>query len=147
MTLMETMTIPDVHQIQSSWLGNMHFAASVNNHTIHIDKLKIHGGDDRGPRPKQLLLAAASGCVGMELVAILEKMRIKIESMEMTITGTLSESIPKIYKSIHLLFEISCAEEDRGRFEKALNLTLEKYCGVIAMFRHFAEVTTEVKYF
>lgn len=143
---METMTLPDVHQIHTSWLGNMHFAASVNNHTIHIDKLKIHGGDDRGPRPKQLILAAASGCVGMELVAILEKMRIKIDALELTVSGTLSETIPKIYKNIHLHFEISCAEEDRARFEKALNLTLDKYCGVIAMIRHFAEVTTEVKY-
>ena len=41
----------DVHRVATTWMGKMHFASSVNNHTIHTDKLKVHGGDDRGPRP------------------------------------------------------------------------------------------------
>lgn len=136
----------DVHRVATTWMGKMHFASSVNNHTIHIDKLKVHGGDDRGPRPKQLLLSAAAGCVGMELMAILEKMRIEIDSLEINVSASLSDSVPKVYKAVHLEFLVKCNFEDHAKFEKALNLTLEKYCGVIAMFRNFASVTHEIQY-
>lgn len=145
----EVITAPltgDVHRVATTWMGKMHFASSVNNHTIHTDKLKVHGGDDRGPRPKQLLLSAAAGCVGMELMAILEKMRIGIGSLEINVSAALSDTIPKVYKEVHLEFLVKCNIEDRAKFEKALTLTLEKYCGVIAMFRNFAIVTHEVQY-
>ncbi len=136
----------DVHRVATTWMGKMHFASSVNNHTIHIDKLKVHGGDDRGPRPKQLLLSAAAGCVGMELMAILEKMRIEIGPLEINVSASLSDSVPKVYKEVQLEFLVKCNIEDRKKFEKALALTLDKYCGVIAMFRNFAIVTHEIQY-
>lgn len=151
MDIISTVVVPgaltgDVHRVATTWMGKMHFASSVNNHTIHMDKLKVQSGDDRGPRPKQLLLSAAAGCVGMELIAILDKMRIGIDALDINISASLSESIPKIYKEVHLDFLVKCSVEDRAKFEKAIALTLEKYCGVIAMFRNFASVTHNIQY-
>ena len=63
-------------QVKTNWLGNMAFSAEVNGHKMVMDASGKVGGDNRGPRPKPLLLAALAGCTGMDVVSILKKMRV-----------------------------------------------------------------------
>ena len=135
----------DIHHVTTEWQDKMHFASLVNDHIIHFDKLEIHGGQDRGSRPKQVMLSALAGCTGMEIISILEKMRIKIEGLEIDIKGELNDGQPKIYKSIHILFKIKCEYADRSKIERAIQLA-DKYCGVLAMFKKFAKTTSEVQF-
>ena len=136
----------DLHEVETFWQGGMHFTANVQGHSIHMDKLPEHGGTDTGPRPKPYILAAASGCTGMELISILEKMRIKIQFLDIVITGRLGSSLPKIYDAVHIRYTIGCDQADQDRIQKAIALVEEKYCGVIAMIRHFAEFSSEVNF-
>src|SRR4029079_7326393 len=87
----------DIHQVNTRWDGKMHFESSVNDHIVHLDKLSKHGGEDRGPRPKPLILSAVGGCMGMEIISILEKMRLKIDGLEIEVMGELNDEMPKIY--------------------------------------------------
>lgn len=142
----ETLAKKDVHKVSTRWNGKMHFESSVNDHIIHFDKLEIHGGENKGPRPKPLILSAIGGCTGMEIIAILDKMRLKIERLEIDVVGELNDGQPKIYKSVHIIFKVKCQNEEKLKVERAISLATEKYCGVVAMVKHFAEVTSEIQF-
>jgi putative redox protein len=140
----QTVIHKDIHSVSTKWTGKMHFESTVNNHIIHMDKLPQHGGDDTGPRPKPLMLTAVAGCIGMEIAGIMEKMRLKIETLEIDTTGELTNDHPKMYKEVHIIFKIKSAASDKDKIERAIYLAVDKYCGVVAMFRQFAKVTTEL---
>ncbi|HKR07216.1 MAG TPA: OsmC family protein [Bacteroidia bacterium] len=141
-----TLIEKDIHHSNTKWDGKMHFESSVNDHVIHFDKLAKHGGDNIGPRPKLLILSAIGGCTGMEIVSILEKMRLKIQGLEIDVAGELNDEQPKIYKSVHIVFKLKSLTRDKQKIERAILLATEKYCGVLAMVRHFATVTSEIKF-
>lgn len=136
----------DIHQVITKWHEKMHFTSDVNEHTIHLDKLPQHGGDNFGPRPKPLILSAIGGCAGMEIMAILDKMRLKIDTFEIDVSGELTETQPKMYKIIELKINIKCNPTEHQKIERAVHLAVDKYCGVIAMARMFANVHTEINF-
>lgn len=134
----------DTHHVNTIWKGKMHFESLANDHIIHLDKLEKHGGENFGPRPKPLILSAIGGCTGMEIMSILEKMRITIEQLDIDVTGELTETQPKMYKAVHIIFNVKCASENKSKTERAINLAINKYCGVVAMVRQFAIVTYDI---
>ena len=142
----ETPVIKDIHHVTTTWDKGMHFESLANDHVVHMDKLAIHGGENKGPRPKSLILSAIGGCTGMEIIAILEKMRLKIDGLEIDVTAELNDGQPKTYRSIHIIYKVKSAEPDKEKIERAISLVEEKYCGVLAMVRSFAEVTSEIQY-
>jgi len=142
----ETLSQKDVHRVSTRWGGKMYFESLVNDHFICMDKLPAYGGEGKGPRPKPLILSAIGGCTGMEIVSILEKMRLKVENLEIDVTGELNDEQPKIYKSVHLVFKVKSPNSDKQKIERAIQLATEKYCGVLAMVRHFATITSEIKF-
>ncbi|MFI5218730.1 MAG: OsmC family protein [Bacteroidia bacterium] len=136
----------DVHNVSTSWKGKFHFESLADGHSIHLDKGTEHGGDGTGPTPKPLILSAIGGCTGMEIISILDKMRVHIHQLNIDVTGELTDTHPKIYKSVDVIFNIGGEERDKSKIEKAIQLAWEKYCGVIAMVKKFAEATYEIKY-
>lgn len=143
---MDTIVQRDVHTAVTTWKGKMHFESLVNDHIVHMDKMVKHGGDDTGPRPKPLLLTAIGGCTGMEIMVIFDKMRIKIDAFEIHVEGELNDGTPKTYKSVQIIFSIKCNDDDREKIQRAIDLATEKYCGVLAMVRKFAEVSIETSF-
>src|SRR6185369_6363028 len=109
----------DLHHVTTKWDKGMHFESLANEHIVHLDKLAKHGGEDKGPRPKQLILTAIGGCTGMELISILNKMRLKIDSLEIDVTGELTEEQPKIYKLIHVIYKLKISIPDKEKIERA----------------------------
>ena len=57
------------------WKDGMKFDAQIREHTTALDAKLEHGGKNEGPTPKELVLAGVCGCTGMDVVAILKKMR------------------------------------------------------------------------
>ena len=56
-------------------------------------------GQNSGPSPKKLQLVALSGCTGMDIVSILAKMRVDIESCSIEVQGNVADEHPKYYTS------------------------------------------------
>jgi putative redox protein len=136
----------DIHHVHTNWNGKMNFSSTLDEHTITMDKLEQHGGDNLGARPKAFILSALSGCTGMEIIAILEKMRLKIEGLSIEVFGELTDTIPKMYKSVHITFTVKAENPDKEKIERAINLAVDKYCGVVAMVRKFATLSSEINY-
>lgn len=133
------------NKIECKWKNNMSFDAEVNEHIVVFDADESVGGENKGPRPKTMLLAALAGCTGMDVISILKKMRIEPEYFNVVVEGELTDEHPKYYKTIHITYEIKGVNIEFEKIEKAVELSQEKYCGVSAMLNKVAEITHEIK--
>jgi putative redox protein len=132
-------------QVKVNWLENMAFEAEVNGHKIIIDAAEPVGGENRGPRPKPMMLLALAGCTGMDVVSILKKMRVEVESYSVWVEGDLTEEHPKQFHQMRIIHEFKGKDLPMDKLEKAVNLSEERYCGVSAMYRKVIGITTEIK--
>lgn len=132
--------------VKASWKGGMHFEADAPGGIIHMDAAEELGGKGKGNRPKALMLTSLAGCTGIDVALMIEKMRIQIDGFSIDVTADLTDEHPKIYKNTHVVFIFKSANPDKEKLEKAVNLSFDKYCGVIAMFKSFSNVTKEIRY-
>ncbi|HZH72066.1 MAG TPA: OsmC family protein [Mariniphaga sp.] len=132
-------------KIKVNWQKNLSFLAEVNNHKIVLDASEQVGGENKGPRPKPLLMAALAGCTGMDVVSILKKMRVELDDFNVYVEGDITEEHPKQFTSMHIVYEFKGKNLPEEKLQKAVNLSDERYCGVSAMFKKAIEVTHEIK--
>ena len=131
--------------VSTQWLDNMSFESEINGHKIIIDAKPEVGGQDRGPRPKNLMLAALGGCTSMDVISILKKMRIEVKSLNVIVEGELSEDHPKRFLKMHVIYEVEGEDLPLDKIEKAVSLSEEKYCGVNAVYREVIELSSEIR--
>jgi putative redox protein len=132
-------------QVKIKWLEKMAFSAEVNGHEMILDAAEKVGGENRGPRPKPLMLAALAGCTGMDVVSILKKMRVEPDDFNVYVEGDLTEEHPKQYAQMHVIYEFKGKNLPEEKLQKAVNLSEERYCGVSAMYRKAFGLTSEIK--
>lgn len=130
--------------ISISWKEGMAFEADVNGHKLMLDAGEAGGGKDLGPRPKPLMLVALAGCTGMDVVSILEKMRVKIDDFNVKVSGELTEEHPKHFINMHITYEFWGKDLPEEKLEKAINLSDERYCGVAAVYKKVMPVTHSI---
>jgi putative redox protein len=133
------------HIVNTSWKGNMLFDANVSGHHVMMDSLPAGGGEDKGSRPKELMLAALAGCTGMDVVSILKKMRVPFTGLDIRIEANVTEEHPKHYDKMHIIFEFTGEGLDPAQLNKAVQLSQERYCGVAYVYKKAMELTYEVK--
>lgn len=131
--------------VSTKWLGNMAFETEVSGHKLIIDAGHAAGGEDRGPRPKLLMLSALGGCTAMDVVAILKKMRVDIDGLNVIVEGDLTEEHPRHFFKMHVIYEFKGKDLPLDKLQKAIDLSSEKYCGVSAVYRKAMELTSEIR--
>jgi putative redox protein len=124
-----------IDSIKTVWRKNNIFDTEIDGHNITIDLATAAGGDNAGARPKKLLLVAAAGCSGLDVVEIAQKMRIEIASFNIRIDAEVSEEHPKEYLSITVIYEFEGNNLPKEKLERACKLSFDKYCGVLAMYK------------
>jgi len=114
----------------STWVQGHEFEA------IHEgNKIKMDGDNKNGHGPKALLLSAIAGCSGTDVVDILTKMRVDFSDFKIEVEADQTEEHPKVFKDIHVLYKMKTDVENEDKVRKAIDLSLEKYCGVAAMLQ------------
>ena len=132
------------HIIDLKWMDKMAFETEVNGHKLVLDASEEVGGEDRGPRPKQLMLVSLAGCTGMDVVSILKKMRVELEYFNVKVEGDVREEHPKKYETMKVTYEFKGKELDLEKLKKAVTLSEEKYCGVRAVYNSAIKITSEI---
>jgi putative redox protein len=122
----------------------MAFNANISGHNVLMDTTADDGGEDTGPSPKRLMLASLGGCTGMDIVSMLNKMKVAFSDFSVDIDADVRDEHPKIYNRVKITYKIKMAPADKPKLEKAIALSQEKYCSVSAMFRSFAKLETEI---
>ena len=106
--------------------------------------LVFHGGPEEGVRitvdsdgaqgqtPTQLLLMSLAGCMAVDVLMILEKSRVPVESLEVEAIGERAETVPKRFVALTLIYRLSGpSEEDQAKLDRAIELSRDKYCSVL----------------
>lgn len=132
------------HEIETTWMGKMQFNAEINGHAIVMDAPVRVGGEDKGPIPKPFILAALSGCTGMDVIALLRKAGITVDEFQMTVRGELSRQQPLEYVAIHMVYSLSGNPAHRRDVLNVITQSQEKICGVSHMLKKALPVTWEI---
>lgn len=122
-----------------------HFeATNQDNVKINIDASPDVGGMNLGFRPMQLILAAIGGCGAIDIVTILKKQRQEIEDFQIEVTGEREDvETYSLYRKIHLHFKLK-GKIEQGKAERAVQLSVDKYCSVAKTLEPTAKITYHV---
>ncbi|MBK7434901.1 MAG: OsmC family protein [Chitinophagaceae bacterium] len=85
------------HQVSTVFKGGMAFDAELSGHHVAMDTTTEDGGQNSGASPKRLMLASLSGCTGIDIVSILNKMKVDFSHFSIDVHAALSKDHPKIY--------------------------------------------------
>lgn len=117
-------------------------AENEDGATLQMDGSADIGGINGGFRPMQMLLAAAAGCSTIDIVGILKKQKQNPDDITVEVTGdrqsvgTYSE-----FKAIHMHY-IFTGDVDEKKAERAIDLSVNKYCSVSKTLEKTAKITT-----
>ena len=104
-------------------------------HTVHMDTSPETGGDNYGVRPMQSLLLALGGCSGIDIISILKKQRLKVDSFKAIIEGEREQDVePSLWKRVNVQFMLE-GNMDGDKAKRACQLSIEKYCSVAETLR------------
>jgi putative redox protein len=134
-------------KITTQWKGDMVFESDNPRWpSIMMDASKDFGGTNTGAAPKAMMLSSLAGCSGLDIISVLNKMKVKIDDFKMEVKGELTNEHPKYYHTVTVDYHFYGDNLPVGKIKKAVDLSIEKYCGVMAMFRKFANINTEIHY-
>lgn len=106
-----------------------------SNHWVPMDGPENFGGSNAGIRPKELLMLALGGCSGSDVTSILTKKKIKVDGFEMNITAESAEEHPQVFTKMHIEYVFTGNDIPVKDVERAIELSLTKYCTVTAMLQ------------
>ncbi len=110
-------------------------------HEIVIDTKKELGGHDSAPSPMKLLLLSLGSCTLMDVISLLDKMRVDYEDIKVKVTGERRDKHPKTFKNIEIKYTIYGKNPDESKIKKAIGLSTEKYCSIHAMLAKSASIS------
>jgi len=133
------------HVVDLAWEESMTFGTEIDGHRLTLDAAPESGGNDRGPRPKKLMLAALAGCTGMDVISILKKMKIEPEGFNVIVEGDVSDDYPKRYTQMKIIYQFKGKDLPLEKLQKAIGLSQDKYCGVSAVYRNALKIESEIR--
>jgi putative redox protein len=135
-------------EVSIDWKGGMAFeAVPPSGQSFVMDATPESGGDHLGPTPVEALLSATGSCSAMDVISILRKMKQEVTSYRIEVRAERPEGVeyPKPFKSFvvtHILTGVNLEAESVAR---AVAMSDEKYCSIIATLREKPEVRSEFR--
>ena len=101
------------------------------------------GGEGEGFRPKALMLSSLAGCSGLDVAMLIKKMKLEVEEFSIETSANLTDEHPKYYDAVTIEYHFWGSNLNEKKLQRAVDLSVEKYCGVMEMFRKFADIKTK----
>jgi putative redox protein len=111
-----------------------------SGHSFIIDASAEFGGQDAGIRPMEAVLASLGACSGMDVISILRKKKQDVTGYEINLHGERAEEHPRVYTSITVEHVIRGRGIDSNAVSRAVELSTDKYCSVLAMLNKVAKI-------
>ncbi len=131
-------------KITTHWKGGLTFESdNPSGKTVVMDTNIEEQNERYGLSPKAMMLSSLAGCSALDVISILEKMNEEIDDFKIEVSGELTDEHPKYYHTVDLEYHFYGADLNQKKCQRAVDLSVEKYCGVMEMFRKFAKVNTQ----
>jgi putative redox protein len=117
----------ETKRITLNWQDGLRFVGGAPDGPLTT----IDGDNAAAPGPMLVLLLAAASCSGSDVVVILKKMRVQLQKLRIEASGQRREQEPRRYTSIHLEYHLAGEGLDQAKAQRAVGLSIEKYCSVI----------------
>ena len=117
------------------WLGQTESVHAIVIGTPHGDAPKP------GPSAMELVLMGAGACSSFDVVSILEKSRQDVQDVIVELDAERAEEPPKVFTRIHMHFVVKGRDLEEARVDRAISLSVEKYCSATTMLEKTATIT------
>lgn len=114
------------------------------DNSLFFDAKEAIGGGASAFSPMEALAAALAGCSSVDVVMVLRKQQIEPEHYAVYVEAKRKDEVPAIFESLHLIFEFS-PEVDPAKAERAIKMSVEKYCSVSKILEPTATITHELR--
>lgn len=115
-------------KVELTWINAQRYlAVDSTGHSVVLS-----APNDIGVKPSETLLIALAACSAHDVVEIINKQRVPLERMAITVTGEQASDPPWAYQRIHLHFRVQASQLRQAQLERAIDLSLNKYCSVRA---------------
>lgn len=126
-----------------SWFDDLSFVAeSASGHSLLLSAGGQSGGRDTAVTPMEMVLMAVGGCSSIDVVMILKKARQDVTDCVCELDSTRADSSPKVFKTIHAHYVVTGHRVKPEQVQKAVALSLEKYCSVALMLAGTVTLTS-----
>jgi len=128
------------------WVQDVMFVGeSGSGHAVVMDGAPEAGGRNLGIRPMEMLLLGLAGCSAFDVVLILERGRQKVTDCVVDVDADRADTDPKVFTDIRLRYTVTGHSLDRGKVERAVKLSEEKYCSASAIIGKTAQITHTIE--
>ena len=128
------------NHITTSWKGDMLFETnSLTGQTFFIND-STPDAVHKPVTPKALMLSSLAGCSGLDVVSLANKMKLDLDDFRIDTKATLTDEHPRIYDKVTVEYHFEGSNLNEEKLKRCVELSVEKYCGVMEMFRQFAAV-------
>lgn len=119
-----------------------HFEAiNESGQIVNMDANPSIGGENKGARPMELLIMGLGGCSAIDILLILKKQKIEPTGLGISIDAEREkDAVPSLFSNIHITYTFRGAV-DPIKAEKAIQLSLDKYCSVAKTLEKTATIT------
>jgi len=126
------------------WKSGMTFEAYLDGFNFFIDADKQFGGENKGPRPKGLTLVSLAGCTAMDVISILQKMRVTVDAFEVATDAVIEENHPKRILEVLIKYSFKGKNIPVDKVKHAIELSQESYCGVSATLKPSVKLSYQI---
>ncbi|MFP8968457.1 OsmC family protein [Pokkaliibacter sp. CJK22405] len=117
-----------------NWRGGVHFQADTDSgHTLDMDGAPSIGGENKGARPMEMVLAGLGGCSSIDVMTMLQKSRQDVKDCQVQIEAQRADAVPAIFTKIHMHFVVKGTGLNENHVKRAVQLSADKYCSVSIM--------------
>ena len=123
------MTASDIREVRLEWTGE---GLAFRGGREGGAQVGVDSSGKIGPSPMEMLLLSVAGCMAIDILMILEKSRVAVNTLAFDAIGVRAETMPKRYTSVKLVCHVSGpSEEDESKVVRAVELSRDKYCSVL----------------
>ena len=133
-------------QARVKWLDHMSFVGeSGSGHSIVLDGSTDHGGRNLGVRPMETVLIGLGGCSTFDVMMMLKKGRQNVTNCEVELNAERADAVPAVFEKIHMTYLVEGVDLSEKQVQRAVALSVEKYCSVARMLEKTVDITHKVE--
>ena len=136
----------DTNTVITNWKNGTTEFECINPNGVPTILGTSSEGEEKIASPKAIMLGSLAVCSGLDVIAILKKMRVELDDFKINTTASLTDEHPRYYDEVIVEYHFFGKDLDKEKIEKSVDLSVTRYCGVMEMFRRFSKVNIEIKY-